>query len=161
MDAHGLSFSSLANPVAFVAQTSTGVMEQEPWTRRADGSGQPVALSSPSADAPDRDPGLYPAGVSLVHAAPVNASSVDRARDSDIYGIALGGSGLTRLTEDPGTATDPVYSMDGRRILFVSTRDSQHSCESEIYVMAAGGDQRRLTGDARPQNSAPSSGRTE
>jgi dipeptidyl aminopeptidase/acylaminoacyl peptidase len=129
------------------------------------GTGRLRALTPPLARAPflrDRDPSFSPDGTRVVFASNRHANSVDRAGDFDIYSISLDGFGLTRLTDDPGTATDPVYSIDGQRILFVSTRDSQHSYESEIYVMpASGGSQRRLTRDARPQNSAPSSARIE
>lgn len=122
-------------------------------------------LTSPEPGAPflrDRDPHFSPDGQRIVFASNRHASSADHADDFDIYSIQIDGSGLTRLTQDPGVATDPVYSVDGKRIFFVSTRDSQRAYESEIYVMAAsGGKQRRLTRDERPQNSAPWSARTK
>jgi Tol biopolymer transport system component len=69
----------------------------------------------------------------------------------------MDGSGLTRLSEDPGTVATPVYSSDGTRLYFASTRIRSAGYEWEIYVMAAGGgEQRRLTREARPENNAPS-----
>ncbi len=110
----------------------------------------------------DRDPCFSPDGKRIAFASNRHVNSADDVEDYDIYTIAADGSGLTRLTSDPKVATDPVYSSDGKRIYFVSTRDSTQVYESEIYVMAAGGGrQKRITRDERPQNRAPSSGRME
>ena len=69
----------------------------------------------------------------------------------------MDGSGLNRLSDDPGTIADPVYSSDGSRLYFASTRIRTTGYEWEIFVMAAGGgEQKRLTREARPENSAPS-----
>lgn len=108
----------------------------------------------------DRDPAWSPDGKTIVFASNRHATSADHQNDYEIYGIHPDGSGLTRLTEDPGAATDPVYSPDGRRVYFSSDRLKENPYEREIYVMAAGGGkQQRLTRDERPQNSAPHAGR--
>lgn len=105
----------------------------------------------------DISPALSPAGDRIVFASNRHNSSGDDAGDFDIYSIALDGSGLTRLTDDPGIAAHPAYSADGSRLYFASTRIRESDFEWEIFVMAAGGgEQRRLTRDPRPQNYAPS-----
>jgi YD repeat-containing protein len=65
--------------------------------------------------------------------------------NADIWRVPTGESAAPeRLTDSPGDDRAPVYSPDGSRILFDSTRDGN----TEIYVMNAdGGDQHRLTND--------------
>lgn len=107
----------------------------------------------------DRAPVWAPDGSAIAFASNRHVASGDDATDFDIYVIRPDGSGLTRLTEDPGVADHPAFSPDGKRLFFSSTRDSRNAYEVEIYVMpAAGGKQRRLTRDERPQNTAPSAG---
>src|SRR3972149_7061239 len=54
------------------------------------------------------------------------------------------GSGQTRLPPDPSEDSVPVWSLDGTRIAFSTTRDGNY----EIYVMNADGSgQTRLTND--------------
>jgi Tol biopolymer transport system component len=64
---------------------------------------------------------------------------------ADIWRVAANGDGTpVQLTDSEGDDRAPVYSPDGSRILFDSTRDGN----TEIYVMRAdGSEQRRLTDD--------------
>jgi WD40-like Beta Propeller Repeat len=62
--------------------------------------------------------------------------------NSDIWVINEDGTGLTRLTNGPGSNSHPTWSPDGGRIAFASTRDGV----GHIYSMQADGtDQVRLT----------------
>ncbi len=107
----------------------------------------------------DRDPCWSPDGKTIAFSSNRHVGSADDADDFDIYAISADGSGLTRLTSDPGVAVQPAYSPDGNRIFFASTRDRAGAFEWELYVMASGGGvQRRVTRDERPQNTAPSVG---
>lgn len=64
--------------------------------------------------------------------------------NADIFKVPAVGGEAERLTDGPGDNRAPVYSPDGNRILFDSTRDGN----TEIYVMNADGtNQRRLTHD--------------
>lgn len=104
----------------------------------------------------DRDINMSPDGKSIVFASNRHTASSDDSEDYDIYTMNLDGSGLTRLTNDPGTTATPVYSSDGSRIYFASTSLRDSGFEWEIFVMAAsGGKQRRLSRDEHPENSAP------
>ncbi|HUH04658.1 MAG TPA: DPP IV N-terminal domain-containing protein [Kofleriaceae bacterium] len=108
----------------------------------------------------DEDPAWSPDGERIAFASNRHASSADHERDLEIYAVRADGSGLTRLTDGPGSATDPAFSPDGKRLYFTSDRLKGNSYEHELYVMAAGGGkQQRLTRDERPQNSAPHAGR--
>jgi Tol biopolymer transport system component len=75
----------------------------------------------------------------------------DRESNPEIYvtlaphasaGVNADGSNLQRLTDNAGDDTDPDWSPDGTRIVFVSNRDGN----DELYLMSADGrDPRRLT----------------
>ena len=106
----------------------------------------------------DLDPTFAPDGSRIAFVSNRHVASADRD-DFDVYVMSLDGSGLTRLTDDPGSVREPAYSPDGQRIFFASTRDRRGAYEWELYVMASsGGRVRRLTRDERPQNRAPSAG---
>ena len=67
------------------------------------------------------------------------------SNNRDISVMNADGSGLTRLTSNPGTDTQPVWSPDGQRIAFRSGRDENWN----IYVVNADGSspEVRLTND--------------
>ncbi len=123
-------------------------------------TGTATALTPPDADAPwtsDREPAIAPDGKTIAFASNRHGSSSDDAGDYDVYTIGMDGAQLIRLTDDPGTIATPAYSADGQRLYFASTRIRKADYEWEIFVMAAsGGEQRRLTREERPENSAPS-----
>ncbi|HXG95752.1 MAG TPA: Ig-like domain-containing protein [Gemmatimonadales bacterium] len=62
-------------------------------------------------------------------------AGTDTTTKTEIYGMKVDGSGLTRLTFGTASAWDPDWSPDGSRIAFVSDR----SGTSEIHVMNADG----------------------
>lgn len=69
-----------------------------------------------------------------------------RDGNDEIYVVNADGSGLTNLTNHPADDVSPVWSPDGRRIAFVSERDS-----GGIYIMdAEGGGLTFLTGGRNP-----------
>jgi Tol biopolymer transport system component len=67
----------------------------------------------------------------------------DRTGDWEIYTMKPDGKDLVRLTNSPGSDVGPIWSPDGKSIVFASERDAG---DSEIYVMNADGSGvRRLT----------------
>lgn len=90
----------------------------------------------------DREPAVSPDGRTIVFA---SNRHVGPAGDDDfaLYRIASDGSRLARLTDEPGSATDPAYAPDGTRIYFVA-RDEAGS--SIAVVPAAGGAARPVSG---------------
>ena len=60
----------------------------------------------------------------------------------EIYAMDPDGGNQTRLTNDPGSDLEPVWSPDGTRIAFMSNRDGDY----EIYTMKGdGSDVQKLT----------------
>ena len=108
----------------------------------------------------DQRPAWSPDGGRVVFASNRHAARDADAGDLDLYAVDMGSGAITRLTHDPAVADDPTYSPDGKRLFFTSTRDAARPYSVEIYVMpAAGGEQRRVTRDEFPENSAPAAGR--
>ncbi len=67
--------------------------------------------------------------------------------NADISIIASNGTGVSRITTQPGSDVDPAWSPDGSRIAFTSERDGNR----EIYVMNADGTNPvRLTNELAP-----------
>ena len=74
----------------------------------------------------------------------------DRDGNPEIYVMSIDGSGLARLTNDPGFDDSPALSPDGRQVAFLTARHDPTpqfpNLKYEIYVMNAdGSNQRRLT----------------
>jgi Tol biopolymer transport system component len=111
------------------------------YTEESDGG--PWAAGGPAA----LQPGFGPQG-------PVTPGSAERARpDAEIWRVRADGSGAPEpIIEGPGDDRAPVYSPDGARIVFDSTRDGN----TDVYVANAdGSDQRPLT-DAPGEDWSPS-----
>src|SRR5207253_5042744 len=72
------------------------------------------------------------------------AFTTDRDGNNEIYVVNSDGTGgLTRLTNNAASDSDPAWSPDGSQIVFVSNRDGGNF---EIYKMNADGtNQTRLT----------------
>jgi Tol biopolymer transport system component len=112
----------------------------------ADGSGV-TALTSGSGFA-DGDGAWSPDGTRIVF-----TSSRPGFPISEIYVMNADGSDITRLTSDTDLELNPVFSLDGSRIAFASTRDHPEDNTTnafEIYTMDAsnGGNVTRLTTNA-------------
>jgi len=74
----------------------------------------------------------------------------DRDGNPEIYSMNVDGSGLTRLTNDPGFDDSPEISPDGRQIVFLTARHDPQprfpNLKYEIYTMDIdGGNLKRLT----------------
>lgn len=70
--------------------------------------------------------------------------------NTDIYAINPDGTNTTRLTTAAGYDTDPAYSPDGSKIVFISQRNgggnNNNDIYNEVYIMNADGtNQTRLT----------------
>ncbi len=74
----------------------------------------------------------------------------DRDGNTEIYVMNVDGSGLVRLTNDPGFDDSPALSPDGRQVAFLTARHDPNpqfpNLKYELYVTNTdGSNQRRLT----------------
>lgn len=74
-----------------------------------------------------------------------------RDGNSEIYVGSHDGSGLRRLTNDPGADVSPVFSPDGSKIAFVSDRAGG----PQVYVMDSGGGGQRRVSFTGSYNTSP------
>lgn len=99
---------------------------------------------------PDDHPSLSPDGRRIVFNSNRDSRGVIGAifgGNQEIYSMKVNGTGVTRLTNSPGADTEPVYSPDGSKIVFVSKRTGN----GDIYVMNANGSGvKRLTTSSLP-----------
>ena len=74
---------------------------------------------------------------------PIIVFSSDRTGDNELYYMSMDGSSVVQVTSSPNADYHPRFLPDGSKLVFASTRDSDHS---EIYLMdATGTDVVRLT----------------
>jgi dipeptidyl aminopeptidase/acylaminoacyl peptidase len=90
------------------------------------------------------DPAISPDGRLAV--VPVTRYDVSQNKGfTDLWLIPTNGGNARQLTSGPGSASQPVFSPDGKRIAFVSKRGEDET--GQIYVIAIdGGEALRLTG---------------
>jgi Tol biopolymer transport system component len=131
---HCPSWSPDGDRIAFVQQYAAL------WNTRADGS-DPLRLF----EGPVLCSSWSPDGKRIAFVSDSGYLPETDVHRSEIYLINPDGSDLVGLTEPPNSDENPVWSPDGSRIAFVSTRDGN----PEIYLMQADGSGVvRLTADA-------------
>jgi Tol biopolymer transport system component len=116
----------------------------EVYAMNADGSNPKNLTNNPGAF--DGHPVFSPDGTSIAFSSDrTTGTGVDNpTRDFEIFGMNANGTGLTQLTNNTASDTQPNFSPDGSQIAFQSTRDGNF----EIYVMNKDGTgQTNLTKD--------------
>ena len=91
------------------------------------------AQAEPAAASSFAEPSLSP-----------DASEIAFVSGGDVWTVPVGGGEARLLVSHPATESRPVYSPDGRKLAFVSTRTGG----GDVYVLSFdGGDLRRITFD--------------
>jgi dipeptidyl aminopeptidase/acylaminoacyl peptidase len=148
-DAYSLSYASDAGRIAFIAKDDLdldrlGVL---------DPGGEPQMVPTPDGMIIGSSVGIGTAALSPDGTRIAFEAMGDG--NSDVYVIAVDGSGLVRLTDDPATDQYPQWSPDGTTIVYDNAgsredrQDPQFSKTAEIYTVPADGSARptRLTRD--------------
>lgn len=78
------------------------------------------------------------------------------ARNSEIFVVRPDGSGQRNLSNNPAFDGWPVWSRDGRSVIFASARDGRRSAGQIFCVPVAGGPTERLTPDDGWSRAQPS-----
>jgi Tol biopolymer transport system component len=142
-----------------IAFTSTRDGNAEIYLMNADGSDQARLTSNPSYD---ENPVFSPDGSKVAfdstRDAPVSCPGSVLAAVcvpyTEVYAMDFDGSNVVRLTSSPGLDRFPIFSPDGTKIAFTSSRDGN----TEIYIMNADGTgQTRITN--RPGGDCSRTGR--
>jgi TolB protein len=83
-------------------------------------------------------------------------SKDDESGKEQVYRMAPSGAGLTKLTDTPGKNEQPVWSSDGKKIVFTNTQ-TKSDIRPDMYLMTAdGSNERRLTHNKWIKDQSPS-----
>jgi Tol biopolymer transport system component len=104
------------------------------WVMGADGSNKRLVLHN---GATNWAPSWHPDGKRLIF-----SSNMDDWREDikqfghnfELYLINIDGTGLARLTFNTTFDSFPLFSPDGRRLVFASNRNPQRPRETDIYI---------------------------
>jgi Tol biopolymer transport system component len=134
------AYSADGKSIAYCSARS-GILEV--WTMNANGTQQHQLTHTSGAGFPDYSPN----GTRIAFFGRLPGDTND-----DLFLINTDGTGLVRLTSDPGNDQYPAWSPDGSKLAFLSTR----SGIAQVWVMNAnGGNPQQLTSDPAPKDQVP------
>jgi Tol biopolymer transport system component len=116
-------FNRAGNKIVF---TSNRDGNNEIYIMDADGK-NPVNITKNAAS--DSDPAFSPDGSKIVFVSDRNRTGPSLPSELEIYVMNVNGSEPTRLTNNAAFDGDPVFSLDGRRVIYSSRQDNNE----EIY----------------------------
>lgn len=99
----------------------------EIWVMDADGANKRQITENGAANFA---PFFHPSGEKIIFSSNVHGGG---PRDFDLYLVGVDGSGLERVTKSPGFDSFPMFTRDGRYLVWGSHRGSDRS-ESDIFI---------------------------
>jgi Tol biopolymer transport system component len=57
-----------------------------------------------------------------------------KGRDFDLYAINIDGSGLERITFNPTFDGFPMFSADGKKLVFASNRNDKVQGDTNVFI---------------------------
>jgi Tol biopolymer transport system component len=134
------AYSATGKSIAFCSARS-GILEI--WTMNANGTQQHQLTHTSGAGFPDYSPD----GTKIAFFGRLPGDTND-----DLFVVNTDGTGLVRLTNDPGNDQYPAWSPNGSKLAFLSTR----SGVAQVWVMDANGrNPQQLTSDPAPKDQVP------
>ena len=127
----GATFPGANGKIAFVRHLSGG---SHIFTVNPDGSEVTQVTESPGYD---YGPAWSPDGAKIAFTRTDVVTMPGQTGQSDIWAVNSDGSGLTKLTNDPGIDGDPAWSPDSAQIAFSSYREGVENFE--IFAMNSDG----------------------
>ncbi len=123
-----MSASQAADYRALLAEGLVRPSKMDLWVMDADGRNQRLVLGNGAANFA---PYGRPDGKGMLF-----ASNMDdpKGRAFDIYSVGYDGTGLERITWDESFDGFPIFSPDGRRLLFSSNRYGKQRGETNVFL---------------------------
>jgi TolB protein len=103
----------------------------EIWVMRADGSQKRQVTHNGAANF---GPYFFPDGRRIIFSSNLLAHDVNDMGNFELYAINTDGQGLERITYNPTFDGFPMFSPDGRKLVFASNRNGKVPHETNIFI---------------------------
>lgn len=131
---HPESESALADYRALLADNLVRPSHMEIWVMDADGSNPRQVTDNGAANFA---PYFFPGSERIIFASNMHDPE---GRNFDLYAVRIDGTGLTRITTHPDFDAFPMFSSDGRWLVWASNRDAAEPGDTNIFIAEWVGD---------------------